>query len=77
MTPIMCETIPVYLGCKSIDRHVGDRYIQLSGKIREDVDLIKDILKNPYKYMREIKTTKEEVFDNLNFLKKIEEVFCF
>ncbi len=75
MTPIMCNTIPIYLGCKNIEQHLGDRHIPLSGKLRTDIDLIKDILQNPYKYMREIKTTKENVFDNVNFLKKIEEVF--
>jgi hypothetical protein len=75
MTPVMCETIPIYLGCKNIQQHLGDRHIPLSGKLESDLQIIADILNNPYKYMKEIKTTKDQVFDNVNFLKKIEEAF--
>jgi len=75
MTPIMCETIPIYLGCKNVERSIGDRYIELSGRINEDIELIKKILENPDKYAREIKTTKDYIFDNLNFIKKIEKIF--
>jgi hypothetical protein len=75
MTPLMCETIPIYLGCKNIEQHLGDIHIPLSGKLVNDFQIIVDVLQHPYKYMREIKTTKENVFDNVNFLKKIEKVF--
>lgn len=75
MTPIMCDTIPIYFGCKNIEENVGNRHIPLSGKLLKDIALIKDILQNSYKYIKEIVTAKEEIFNKVNFLKKIEKLF--
>jgi hypothetical protein len=75
MTPIMCNTIPIYFGCKNIRKYVKDRYIPLSGKLKSDVELIKDIAQNSHKFIKDITTSKEEIFNKVNFLKKIEKFF--
>jgi hypothetical protein len=75
ISPIMCGTIPIYLGCKNIDSYVKDFYVPMKGVYKDDIELILDVLKNPYQYMKDVKTPKEEIFDNLNFIKNVKNLF--
>jgi hypothetical protein len=75
ITPIMCETIPIYLGCKNIEQHVKDYYIPLTGDCINDLKLIVNILENPNAYIKNIKSKKEEIFENLNLIKQVKNLF--
>ena len=75
ITPIMCETIPIYLGCKNIDKYVKDFYIPMSGVLKNDIELILDVLHSPFKYINKVKTSKDDVFLNINMLHNIKKIF--
>jgi hypothetical protein len=71
ITPVMCNTIPIYLGCKNINKYFGDYNILLSGILIDDIKLIINILQNPTRYINKVTTKKEIIFDNINLLKNI------
>lgn len=75
VTPIMCNTIPVYLGCKNISQHVKDHYIQMSGNCNDDMKLVQNILKNPFTCFERVRTSKQAIFDELNLMKNITNLF--
>jgi hypothetical protein len=75
LTPIMCDTIPVYLGCDNIDSYVGDFCVKMPGIFEKDVALIADILKRPNVYAGRIKTKREEIFERVNLIKNIPRIF--
>ena len=52
--PLLCGTIPIYLGCKTIEKYFPNETIKLYGNINMDIQLIEDILKNPEKYNKKI-----------------------
>lgn len=53
-SPLLCGTIPIYLGCKTIEKYFPNEVIRLSGVIDKDVLLIEDLIKNPEKYKKNI-----------------------
>jgi hypothetical protein len=71
----MCGTIPIYLGCKNIEKYVKDFYVPMTGVYKDDIALIQDVLQKPYQYMKDVKTTKEEIFDTINFIKNVKNLF--
>lgn len=75
ISPIMCGTIPIYLGCKNIEKYVKDFFVPMTGVYKDDIELIMDVLKKPYQYMKDVKTSKEEIFDNINFIKNVKNLF--
>jgi hypothetical protein len=75
ISPIMCGTIPIYLGCKNIEKYVKDFCVPMTGVYKDDIELILDVLKKPYQYMKDVKTSKEEIFNNLNFIKNVKNLF--
>ena len=54
MDPLFCGTTPVYLGCNNIDIYFPGMVIKLSGDLKTDFALLKDILKNPENYRKPI-----------------------
>lgn len=52
--PLLCGTIPLYLGCTNIDNYFKDYVIHLKGDFTEDIIIIKDILDNPDKYYKKV-----------------------
>jgi hypothetical protein len=75
ITPIMCETIPLYFGCKNIKQHVGNYLVSLNGVLKDDMELIVDVLKNPNKYIQNVTTSKGEIFDRVNLIKNFKTLF--
>jgi hypothetical protein len=75
MTPIMCDTIPIYFGCNNIETYVADYCIKMTGILEDDLALIEDILRNPSKYVVRVKTSKDEIFDQVNLIKNIRTIF--
>ena len=73
MDPLLCNTTPIYLGCKNIKEIVGDNIITLSGNADEDFKLLIDIINNPSQYKKNINI--DEIKDKLNLIKNIEKLF--
>lgn len=74
VSPLMSKCTPVYLGCPNIKDYVGDTLISLSGDIETDMDLIREILRDPSRYYRQIRP--EKVDGRLNFLRNVEALFA-
>lgn len=51
---LLCGTTPVYLGCTNIDQYFPGMVIGLTGQADNDIELIKQILRNPAEYKKEI-----------------------
>ena len=54
INPLLCATIPVYLGCVNIEQYFPDNVILLSGDVERDMELLRDIIASPGKYHRDI-----------------------
>ena len=50
MDPLICNTIPIYLGCKNHKKYFNDMIIELTGERDKDIDTIKYLLDNPREY---------------------------
>jgi hypothetical protein len=66
--PLLCNTIPVYLGCTNIEKYFPNNVIILTGNCEKDINIIKHILSNPDQYLKKIHR------DNLNKTLSIENV---
>jgi len=54
MNPLLCNTVPVYLGCQHIDTYFPKMVIKLTGKAETDITLLNDICTNPYRFLKAI-----------------------
>lgn len=54
MNALLCGCIPVYLGCENIDKYFKNYVIKLSGNLNNDINKIKEIIKNPKKYYKKV-----------------------
>lgn len=54
INPLLCETTPIYLGCKNIDSYFPDNVIHLTGNVENDFKLLKHICEEPQKYKKNI-----------------------
>ena len=70
---LLCGTTPIYWGCKNILAYFPANVITLSGEIGKDMQLLRDILLNPAKYIANIDV--DAVKDKLNLLKHVEAIF--
>ena len=52
--PLLCGTIPLYLGCTNIDNYFKDYVINLTGDFTEDIIIITNVLNNPDKYYKKV-----------------------
>ena len=72
--PLLCSTIPIYLGCRNIKSYFNDNLVLLSGNIEQDMLLLAGILKYPELFI----TTPlkiDEIKDKINLIKNVERLF--
>jgi hypothetical protein len=68
MDPLICQTTPIYLGCKNIDTYFPDTVLHLTGDLHKDMLLLTNICNNPAYYIKPIdveKVKKTISFTNL------------
>lgn len=70
---LLCSTVPIYLGCKNIESYFPDQVLHLTGNIDEDIITIKEILKNPEKYKKNISIN--EIKNKISLINNIDSVF--
>jgi hypothetical protein len=73
INPLLCETTPVYLGCKTIEATFPTEVIRLKGELLYDMDLLERICADPDKYSKSIK--KEHIEPKVNILKNLDSLF--
>lgn len=66
---LLCNTTPIYLGCKNINDYIPNNYISLTENIEDDIELIENICDNPNKYVKKINI--EEIKEIFSFKKII------
>jgi len=66
---LMYETTPIYLGCPNVENDYPDHTIFLSGKLKEDLEMIKSILESPEKYRKQI--DRYNVIEKHNLIKHL------
>lgn len=72
MNALLCNTIPIYLGAKNIDKYFPNMIIHLSQDITKDMELLRNLcnMDNP-----EIIIDMQKVKDTINLLKNIDTIF--
>ena len=71
---LLCGTVPIYLGCKNIEEYFPGKVIRLNGDIEHDIELLKNILREPEKYKKEIKIN--EVKEKISLIKNLDMIFA-
>ena len=54
MDPLLCESIPIYLGCRNIDTYFPNSVLHLSGMLAQDMHTLSDMCADPTKYITPI-----------------------
>lgn len=69
-TALKYQTIPIYWGAKYIEYYYPNCCIQLSGNIKSDILLIKDILQNSQKYFKNMEKAQKKLYVDNNLVKR-------
>jgi len=72
ITPLLYNCMPIYNGCNNIDKYFDD-IIKLNGDIDKDIQLLINILKEPYKYYKATYNDKNK--KTVNLIENIERLF--
>jgi hypothetical protein len=70
---LLCQTTPIYLGCRSIDEYFPDMVVQLSGDVNTDWFTLFKIVSNPEEYKKEIDV--EKVKNKVSMLRNLDLLF--
>jgi hypothetical protein len=73
LTPLMYNTVPIYLGAKNILNYCKEP-ILLTGNIIDDMNIIKNVLENPTHFYK--KTYHEDNIKKLNLFYNIDKLFA-
>jgi hypothetical protein len=73
MDPLLCQTIPIYLGCQNIDTYFPKAVLHLSGLVKQDMYLLQDICTDPAKYINPIDV--EQVKTTISFTDLVKNYF--
>lgn len=72
ITPLLYNCTPIYNGCNNIDKYFDD-IIKLTGAIDTDIQILINILKEPYKYYKATYNDKNK--KTVNLIENIESLF--
>jgi hypothetical protein len=73
INPLNHKITPLYLGCYHIHQYFPEMYIELTGNVREDIQMIENIYKNPENYIRTI--SLEKVDNTINLIRNLPTFF--
>ena len=54
INPMLDGCVPIYLGCRNIQKYYPNKTISLSGDIVNDMNVLISVLQNPMKYFKSI-----------------------
>jgi hypothetical protein len=70
---LLCETVPVYLGCKNINDFFPKNIIHLTGNLETDFNLITNIVTYPKQHLKYINV--EQIKEKMNLIKNLQNLF--
>jgi hypothetical protein len=73
ITPLLHNCMPIYLGARNINKYFNNDAVLLTSNIDKDIDIIINILENPYKYYK--KTYTKQNVDRVNFVSHLDTLF--
>jgi hypothetical protein len=73
MNPLLCNTIPIYMGCNNIEEYFPNTTISLSGELEEDFKLLQIICNNPDVYIKTINVDK--IKNRIFLLRNLDELY--
>lgn len=73
ITPLLHNCMPIYLGAHNINTYFKNDMILLVNNINNDIDIIINILANPYKYYK--KTYNKQNVSKVNFVDHLDKLF--
>ena len=73
MDPLLCQSIPIYLGCYNIDTYFPKTVVHLSGMLEQDMQLLQDICASPAKYISPVDV--EQVKKTISFTALVKKYF--
>ena len=65
--------VPLYLGCRNIQKYYPDKTISLKGDIVNDMNVLINVLQNPFKYSKNINPL--EIQKKACFLNNLDSLF--
>ena len=72
--PVICECMPVYWGCEHMGEYLdSDCFHVITGNVDQDIETIKNILRDPMKYYKQ--PMNDEFANKINILKNIDALF--
>ena len=72
ITPLMYNCMPIYLGCKNLNKYV-ENVVILGGDVEKDILIIIEILNNPNMYYR--KTYTDKNIKAVNLIENLPNIF--
>ena len=76
VNPFLYNTIPLYWGCKNIEKYFPNFSLKLTGNINMDIITIGRVFKNPEYFVTKHKANITEVLDKVNIIKNVERLLC-
>jgi hypothetical protein len=67
-------TTPIYYGAINTDKYFPDKYIRLTGKLKDDLELLRNIISNPESYIKQ--WDRYEILKKMNLIEHLDNVFC-
>ena len=71
--PLLCGTTPIYWGCKNIQFYFENDVICLTGNLEQDLELLKNILRDPDHFKKKIDVTN--VKRKISLIHNLEKIF--
>uniref|UniRef100_A0A6C0DQG8 Fucosyltransferase C-terminal domain-containing protein n=1 Tax=viral metagenome TaxID=1070528 RepID=A0A6C0DQG8_9ZZZZ len=73
INPLLLGTVPIYLGCKNIDKFFPNQYVKLTGNLDIDMNILELLCIMPEHYMKTIDIPGVE--NKVNLLKNMKSLF--
>jgi len=70
---LLCDTTPIYMGCRNIEHYFPDKVIVLSGDLQKDMTLLHNISENPTAHKKNINV--EIIKNRIYLLRNLKELF--
>jgi hypothetical protein len=73
INPLLCGTIPIYLGCKNMDKSLSESTHLLTGNLSQDMAFISHVIHNPDNFIKQIDV--DSVKKDTNLLRNLDSLF--
>lgn len=73
INPMLDGCVPIYLGCRNIEKYFPDKTVLLKGDIVYDMNVLINVLQNPFKYSKNINPL--EIQKKACFLNNLDSLF--